>query len=96
MIQIDSEKVLTFNAAAKMLPRRRRGKKTHVSTLYRWASRGIRNIRLETIQIGGTRCTSVEAIQRFFNAISNSPPPVRQNDKKRIAEAEHELKKDGF
>jgi hypothetical protein len=52
------------------LPRRRRGKRINVSTLYRWATVGCKGIVLETIQVGGTRCTSREALQRFFERLS--------------------------
>lgn len=52
------------------LPRRRGGKRIHVSTLYRWATAGCKGIVLETIQVGGTRCTSREALQRFFERLS--------------------------
>jgi hypothetical protein len=33
---------------------------------------------LETLQVGGTRCTSAEALQRFFEALTRgaSPTPV--------------------
>jgi hypothetical protein len=58
------------DAAAEWVPRRRRGRKCHVSTLYRWATAGCRGIRLETIQVGGTCCTSREALQRFFEALT--------------------------
>jgi hypothetical protein len=52
------------------LPCRRRGRKPSVSTFFRWASKGVRGVRLEVVQIGGTKCTSVEALQRFFNALT--------------------------
>src|SRR5947209_2490630 len=61
MIDFASEDLLTLSQAADELPRRRRGRKTHVSTLYRWATAGCRGERLETVQIGATRCTSREA-----------------------------------
>src|SRR5437763_6223445 len=70
-IDIATEEILTLAQAAATLPRRRRGRKTHVSTLYRWTMVGCRGIRLETIQIGGTRCTSREALQRFFERLSS-------------------------
>ncbi|MCH8146942.1 MAG: DUF1580 domain-containing protein [Planctomycetes bacterium] len=70
MINVASERTLSLTEAAKQLPRRRAGKPTHVATVYRWGSRGLRGVRLETIQIGGTRCTSVEALQRFFDRLS--------------------------
>ena len=31
---------------------------------------GVRGIRLESIMVGGTRCTSVQALQRFFDALT--------------------------
>ena len=71
MIDTASEEVIPLAQAAAELPRRRRGRKTHVSTLYRWATAGCRGVRLETIQVGGTRCTSRQALQRFFERLSH-------------------------
>ncbi len=70
MIDITREQVFSLTEAARLLPRRRRGRKPSPSTLYRWAKYGLRGTRLETIRIGGTRCTSVEALQRFAQALS--------------------------
>lgn len=70
MIDISQERVLSFAEAADVLPRRRGRKKPHVATLYRWSQRGCRGVQLETIQVGGTKCTSVEALQRFFQQLS--------------------------
>jgi Protein of unknown function (DUF1580) len=70
MIDSQYEHIVTFSQAADDLPRRRRGRKTHISTLYRWATVGCRGVVLETIQIGATRCTSLEALQRFFERLS--------------------------
>src|SRR5262249_52278572 len=58
---------LPLTEAAATLPRRRGGKRTNVATLYLWSTRGLRGQVPETIQVGGTRCTSVEALQRFFD-----------------------------
>src|SRR3954447_16953391 len=66
MIDTVTEEILTLAQAADELLRRRRGRKTHVSTLYRWTVSGCRGIILEHIQIGATRATSREALQRFF------------------------------
>lgn len=71
MIDLENETVLSLTEAAKQLPRRRAGKRPHVATLYRWANRGLRGIQLETIQVGGTLCTSAEALQRFFERLSS-------------------------
>src|SRR5947208_2365717 len=44
-------------------------------TLVRWALRGRRGIRLETVMIGGRRYTSREAIDRFISR-TNEPGAV--------------------
>lgn len=70
-IDISRERVVTFREAAKdYCPRRRHGRKPHISTFYRWARQG-----LETIRVGGQLCTSVEALQRFFDRLSGSNNP---------------------
>lgn len=79
MIDIKTEKTIPFTEAARQLSRLLGGKKTHVSTIHRWATSGCKGIILEWIQIGGTRCTSIEALQRFFNRLSsnsNSEPAI--------------------
>ena len=75
MIDLTSETVISLTEAARTLPARRRGKRPHVATLYRWSQRGCRGVRLETCQVGGTRCTSVEALQRFVNQLSKATDP---------------------
>lgn len=64
-----SENLITLTEAASTLPRRRAGKPTHPSTLFRWASEGLRGVKLEIVQVGGTRCTSREALGRFFERL---------------------------
>ena len=72
-----------------------------LATLYRWATHGCRGVRLETIQIGGTKCTSQEALQRFFNRLSNPHQDSRVNeavtsqsssDSRRVRESEAVVK----
>lgn len=102
-IDVFSEHVLTFPEAARILPRRRAGKKAHVSTLYRWATRGVRGCVLETIQVGGTSCTSREALQRFFDRLQAGVRlerawalrPTRSVSNK-IKDAERRLREEGF
>ncbi len=71
-IDITLEKPIPLTQAAAHVPRRRRGRKTSGSTLYRWATRGLRGVVLETLQVGGTRCTSLGALQRFFDRLSSA------------------------
>lgn len=70
MIDTLIEEVAPLEQAVAWVPRRRRGRTAHLSTLYRWSKAGCRGVRLETIQVGGSLCTSREALQRFFEALT--------------------------
>ena len=101
MIDLEHESLISLAEAATLLPRRRKGKKPHISCLYRWASRGLRGVRLETVQIGGTRCTSREALARFFASLTegcNQPKESRSPTARQRAarQAERELEKLGL
>jgi hypothetical protein len=101
VINIVDEFTIPLRQAAKLLPCRRQGKPAHVATLYRWAHRGLRGVRLETVQIGGTLCTSREALQRFFERLDRRPDPVSiattPASRRRAAErAERELQRLGI
>ena len=61
MIDIVSENALPLAEVPEHCPRCRGRKKLHTSAVFRWAKGD-----LETIMIGGTRCTSLQALQRFF------------------------------
>jgi hypothetical protein len=74
MIDTNRESLISLYEAAKSLPRRRAGKKPHVSCLYRWTTAGCRGVILESVQIGSTRCTSREALARFFSALTTGRP----------------------
>src|SRR5258707_383664 len=72
MIDLNRECLLTLAQAADSLPCRRRGRKTHISTLYRWTKNGCRGLIHDSIQIGVTRSTSRQAMQDFFERLSPS------------------------
>jgi hypothetical protein len=77
MIDITTEKIITLPEAAAMLPARRGGRKVHVSTLFRWAQKGSRGVRLEVVRIGSALHTSKEAMQRFCDRLTEvNPVPV--------------------
>ncbi len=105
-IDVFQEHVVSLADASKQLPRVRNGKKIHVASLYRWITAGKRGpdssiVRLESIRIGGTVCTSLEALQRFFNRLTGdqqlvSPPAVTQRQwNQRHERAMRELKEWG-
>ncbi len=106
-IDVFNENVLSLPQAAKRLPRVRNGKPPHVSTLYRWITAGKKCpdglvARLECVKIGGTTCTSIEALQRYFDRITGEREvvlPRRFTSRERlrqIRKAEEELDKLGF
>ena len=72
MIDIAKEQVVTLADATAYVPRRRKGKRPAKSTLYRWTENGVNGVRLEFLQCGSTRCTSVEALQRFLERLTIS------------------------
>jgi len=75
-IDPNQEELVSLTEAARLLPRRRGGKKAHCSCLYRWSTSGCKDVILETIQIGGTRCTSREALARFFEKLTKTSNPT--------------------
>ena len=71
-----TEKLRSFAEAARRLPALRVGKPVNPSTVWRWTTRGVRArngalVRLESIKVGGTCCTSDEALVRFFRALTD-------------------------
>ena len=106
MIDISLEETFSLTDAAKNLPCRRAGKRPNVATLYRWAQIGCRGIRLETINIGATKCTSMEALQRFFDALTiqaesgrapiPQPTKISATRRKQIEAAERRLQQAGI
>lgn len=94
--QVD-EPVLTLVEAAGWLERRF-GRRPNVATIWRWATRGIKGVRLATIALGRRRYTTVNALKQFI-AESSQPDAGRDRvdavsgskvaaDTKRFTEAE--------
>jgi len=96
-IDLEHEFLLSLTEAAKTLPGR-----PSVVTQWRWYSRGIGGVKLETVVIGGRRYTSLEAIARFIAgttaARDGQPPPLRSTAarERAISNAEKDLKKAGI
>ena len=88
-LSITNSDLVSLNEACRLLPRRRAGKKPHIATLYRWATGGLRGIRLETVQVGATRCTSRAALDRFFEALSanHNPSPAPMTETPPLSDA---------
>jgi hypothetical protein len=90
-----AESLLVLSLAAREVPGSS-GNGVHNSTVWRWALRGIRGIRLETVVIGGVRYTSREALDRFIRAttaaadglVSHAPTCSQRDQAIRVAEHE--------
>jgi hypothetical protein len=80
MLDITQETLIPLREAPLHLPARCNGKRLHISACYRWISRGVRGVVLESIQIGGTTYTSLEALQRFGDelTIARRTPGTRE------------------
>jgi len=101
MIDLELESPVTLRYAARLPQCRRNGKPLHLATLFRWAQRGIRGVKLETVTQGGARVTTAEAIERFFAALAdpnaNISPSRTPTQRQRAHEkAEANLAKAGW
>ena len=91
-IDLQKERLIPLTTVPKLLPPGPSGKTTHVSTVFRWTNQPE---GLEYLQCGGRRCTSVEALQRFFERLTGRPGhralagPVGRSG--RIAKARRQL-----
>ena len=56
----------------------RRGRKTHISTIFRWASRGVNGHVLQTVRMGGTKATTRQWLMEFFHALREPKAPAEQ------------------
>jgi Protein of unknown function (DUF1580) len=70
MIDLTAEQTFPLPQAAKYLPKGRRGRPVHFTTLLRWVLDGVagpggQRVRLEALRLGGKWITSREALQRF-------------------------------
>ena len=90
-IDIEAESICT-------LPELARRYDVHVSTINRWRLRGIKGVRLETARIGGKSVTSLEAGDRFNEAVTaaadGAPAPRPETDaarERRLERVEREL-----
>ena len=101
MIDVTAENLIRFCELPKWTDEHL-GRRVHPSTLHRWRLRGTRGVKLETLLVGGTRYTSVEALNRFFAATTAAADgePVAAVlgtlNSKRMLESEAYLESEGI
>jgi hypothetical protein len=84
------EGLITFSEATRFCPRRRKGRKVHASTIYRWAIHGCGGIYLEAVKTPSGLCTSIQAIQRFLNRLTMASKLPRQQPTQPQNDSNHE------
>lgn len=62
-----AEDIIRLNEVPQEIPGR-----VDVSTVWRWAQRGVGGIKLETVKVGGKKLTSRQALSRFIAATSRN------------------------
>jgi len=70
MVAIFNEELIPLRQAVNFIPSGRPGKRLSPNTLFRWALKGCRGVKLDTILLGSVRFTTREAIERFSVALS--------------------------
>ncbi len=93
MIDLQSETLIPLKEVCRMFPGRS-GKGMSLSSVWRWVLHGRRGHKLESLRIGGQRCTSREAVSRFITALNaeqgvpRGEQPSGRTSKNRHVEAE--------
>ena len=87
MHQILSETRIALSALA-------RSQNVCTPTVWRWATKGVRGVKLESLAIGGKRITSREAFERFVSATNpnavtaaSAPSPAESSRRQKRAAA---------
>jgi hypothetical protein len=71
MVAITSESLILLTEAARKFPTQ-----PHVATMRRWVREGVRGVKLEAVFIGGASYTSIEAMNRFVEALNHESETV--------------------
>ena len=67
-----TDSLITLAEATAMLPRRRGGKRPAFATIWRWVIRGCYGVKLEAISVGGTLCTTRDALDHFMQRVTEA------------------------
>jgi hypothetical protein len=71
-IDLANEEVVTFAELARRVGHRRANRPTHVATIHRWRLVGLSGIRLAAAKQGGIWVTTIQAYQRWVDAITRA------------------------
>lgn len=90
-----------LNESRLTLSQLARSQGVNVATIWRWCTKGVRGVRLESLVIGGRRVTTEEAFERFIaatnpEASATATPTARHEAKKAVIAAKARLEKAGI
>jgi len=99
MIDLGTERLIPLREVGDFVPSARPGKRLNVATVWRWATSGARGRVLETVKIGGSTFTSIEAVERFAQHRAETPwanPPFASRSSRGHLDTELELDDEGL
>ena len=67
----NSKTILTLAQAAKLIPHR-----PSANTLWRWSTKGLQGVKLQTFKVGRSRCTTPEMLASFIRESGMSEGPL--------------------
>ena len=60
------------DAARRCVPLRSNGRRPSYQSVWRWATKGLRGVKLETVSVGGTLYMSRDALERFYTRLNDA------------------------
>jgi hypothetical protein len=81
-IDINREELISLAEVSRAVPGR-----PALSTIWRWRLKGVRNVRLETVVVGGRVYSSRQAVERFIaatTAVSSRQPGDASSSRERL------------
>jgi len=78
MIDTTAERLIPLRQISAAAIPGQRDKPIHRRTLQHWCLHGVRGIRLESLKVQGRRYTSIEAWNRFFQAVTEAAAATKR------------------
>lgn len=103
-VLVSSEELLPFSLARHLVPPGRSGRPRSPSTIWRWASKGIKGRKLRFLRVGGVAYTCERWLVEFWSALAEpedgaagrcpltSSPATTELDRRLVEEAERDLR----
>lgn len=67
---VDSAEAMTLAESARWISKTAGVPEPHISTLHRWATHGVRGVRLQTTRVGARFWTTAASLAEFLDALN--------------------------